>query len=80
MRRARSLILVMNALRRQEEEMERRPGINQGRGRRLMQGSEIGKGFWGGKMLICLWEEVGHPWHPHRLMPSGNNPIPNPTA
>ena len=33
MRRARPLILVMNALRRQEEEMERRPGINPGKGR-----------------------------------------------
>ena len=33
MRRARPLILAMNALRRQEEEMERRPGINPGRGR-----------------------------------------------
>ena len=33
MRRARALIFAMNALRRQEEEMERRPGINPGRGR-----------------------------------------------
>ena len=33
MRRARPLILAMNALRRQEEEMERRPGINPDRGR-----------------------------------------------
>ena len=33
MRRTKPLILAMTALRRQEEEMERRPGINPGRGR-----------------------------------------------
>ena len=33
MRKARPLILVINALRRQEDDMEGRPGINLGRGR-----------------------------------------------
>ena len=33
MRRARPLILAMNAMRREQEEMERRPGVNPGRGR-----------------------------------------------
>ena len=79
-RRARPLILAMNVLRRQEEEMERIPGINPGRGQGSIQGLEIGKGSLGWKMLICSWEEVGHSWHPQKLMPSGNNPIPNPAA
>ena len=80
MRRARPLMLAMNALRRQEEEMERRPGINPGRGRGSIQDLEIGKGSQGGNILVCSWEEVGHSQHPHRLMPLGNNPIPNPAA
>ena len=33
MRRARPLILAMNAMRREQEEMERRPGVNPGRER-----------------------------------------------
>ena len=81
MRRARPLMLAMNALRRQKEEMERRPGINPGGGRGgQFKVQELGKGPRGGKILICSWEEVGHSQCPHRLMPSESNPIPNHTA
>ena len=64
MGRARPLILAMNALRRREEEMDRRLGVIPGRGRGVgpIFRSEW-KGFWGGKMLVFLWEGVGDSQH-----------------
>ena len=55
MGRARPLILAMNALRRREEEVERRPGIIPDRGRGLILDLEVKqRGFQGGKCL-CFY-------------------------
>ena len=67
MARARSLILAMNALRRREEEMERRLGVMPDREVGLILDLEgKGKGFQGGEMLAFLWEGVGNSWHLHK--------------
>ena len=59
MRRARPLVLAMNALRRQEEELERRLGIIPDRIRGISpRFRNEGERVLGGRMLVFLWEGV----------------------
>ena len=63
MRRARPLLLAMNALRRREEEMERRPGVIPGRGRGVdarfrSEGERVP-----GSENVFLWVGADNSWH-----------------
>ena len=59
--------------------MERRPGINPGRGRGVDARFRNWERVLGRENASVLWEEVGHSWHLPKLI-SGNNPIPSPAA